>query len=684
MRRRDVIKLLGGTALNGVMVAPAVLAQTPSAVPAPPQSPTWGFDLNGMERTTKAGDDFYRYCNGAWLDRTVIPPDRARFGTWEVLIDAAEQRAREILERGERDVEASARTDAAKFGTFYASFMDEARAEALDASPIAAALQRIRTANSRDDLAVLAGLPGEFFPSVLRVSVSFDSKNPGRYVVEIGQGGLGLPNRDYYLKLGFSDKKTAYLAYIAQLLGMIDWQAPQASAAAIVDFETAIAEASWPLSESRNAEKTYNPMSESALANAAPFPWRRLFDASGLGKLDHLVVGEITAVPKIAALYAQTPIDTLQAWQAFHVADQAAPFLSKRFVTAQFEFRGKTLAGTTELPARWKRGVRAVDAVMGEAVGRVYVMRYFSAAAKSQMEAMVEQIRLAFKDRIERLTWMDSATKARAFDKLARINVKVGYPNKWRDYSSLNIRPGDLLANQMSGRKFLWMRRVNRLDAPVDRDEWLRTPQTVNAYYSRNLNEIVFPAGILQAPFFDPAADAAVNYGAIGVTIGHELTHGFDDNGRRFDGAGMLSNWWADKDLELFTARAAALGHQYDTFELFPGEYVNGKLTMGENIADLGGISIAFDAYHRSLGGKPAPVLDGFTGDQRFFLGFAQVWREVIRNETARRLLVTDVHAPQQVRVNGVVRNVDAWYEAFGVEPGDRLYVASESRVRIW
>ena len=387
------------------------------------------------------------------------------------------------------------------------------------------------------------GLPGEFTKSIFGYRIGIDAKDPGRYVVSVSQGGLGLPNRDYYLTAGFADKKKAYLAYVGQLLGMIGWQAPPASAAAIVDLETAIAEAQWPLLESRNAEKTYNPMSEAVLTQTAPFPWRKLFQSASLPRLDRLVVAQLTAVPRIAALYAQTPLDTLKAWMAFHAADAAASLLSRRFVDARFDFQGKTLSGLAELPARWKRGVTAVSSGMGEAIGRVYVTRHFPAAAKAQAEALVGQIRLAFAERLKRVTWMGPETKARALDKLARFNVKIGYPNRWRDYSGLQIVAGDLVRNVLRAREFEWTREVNRLNGPVDRDEWGMTPQTVNAYYNSRLNEIVFPAAILQPPFFDPAADAAVNFGGIGCVIGHELTHGFDDNGRRFDGAGVLTNW---------------------------------------------------------------------------------------------------------------------------------------------
>src|SRR5215468_1124218 len=644
----------------------------------------WGFDLTGMDRSTKPGDDFFRYANGDWYDRTRIAPDRDSNGIDRVLNDVVELRIREILERGEAGIEAGARTDAAKIGAFYAAFMDEARAETLDAQPIKPPIQQLRAAVSRDDLAALMGAPGTFFGSIFSVSIEVDSKAPDKYVVSIGQSGLGLPDRDYYLTSQFADKKSAYQAYVAQILELIDWEAPQQSAAAIVAFETAIAAASWTVADQRDSEKTYNPMTVAQLEQAAPFPWRRFLERADLRALERVVVAENTAVPMIADLFAQTPVDTLKAWQAFHLADSAAPYLSKRFATANFDFHGKTLGGVLEISERWKRGVHLVNGAMGEAIGRTYAARYFPVEAKAQVEALVEQLRLALKGRIERITWMSQETKIKALEKLARLNVKVAYPAKWRDYSTLQVRPDDLVGDLEAAGRFEWLRKVDRLPSPVDRDEWLMTPQTVNAYYNSNLNEIVLPAAQLQAPYFDPAADPSVNYGGIGALVGHELTHAFDDDGRRFDAAGVLSDWWTPVDAEEFTVRAEELGRQYDAFAPFPGVHVNGDLTLGENIADLGGVLIALDAYHHSLLGRPAAVIGGFTGDQRFFLGFAQSWRKKSTEDAVRQQLVSDPHAPEQFRVNGVVRNVDAWYDAFGVEAGDKLRLAPEARVRIW
>jgi putative endopeptidase len=644
----------------------------------------WGLDLAGADFASNAGDDFFRYGNGAWYDRAVIPPDRSSIGADTDLNIAAEARIREILERGEEGARPSSRADAAKIGAFYAAFMDEARAEALDAEPIAPLIQTVRAAATREGLAEIMGAGRQsFFSSVFGLGIGPDDKAPDRYVVSIRQGGLGL-NRDYYVSPRLAEKKAAYLAYITQLLAMIGWEAPEQSAAAILAFETAIAEVSWSNAERRDPDKTYNPMKLAALDEAAPFPWRRLLTSADLGRLDHVVVVENTAIPKIAAVYARTPVDTLKAWQAFHLADAAAPYLSKRFVAANFNFHSRIMSGVAEQPERWKRAVATINGVMGQAIGRVYVARYFSPQAKAQIDELVAHLRIALKERIARLDWMSPETKLKALDKLARLNVKIAYPDKWRDYSALEVRPDDHFGDMQAARKFAWLRQVNRLDSPVDRDDWYLSPQTVNASYDANLNEMVFPAGILQPPFFDPAADPAVNYGGIGAVIGHEMIHGYDDEGRKYDGAGVLSAWWTDADANQFTARAAVLGRQFDSYEPFPGLHLKGDLTMGENIADLGGALVALDAYHDSLGDKPAPVIDGLNGDQRFFLSYAQSWRHKSTDDSIRQQIVSNPHAPVKYRVNGVVRNMDAWYRAFNVKPNDKLFLAPENRVRIW
>ncbi|HMA72940.1 MAG TPA: M13 family metallopeptidase [Xanthobacteraceae bacterium] len=642
----------------------------------------WGFDLAGADFAITPGEDFFRYGNGAWYDHAVIPPDRSSIGVDTVLSITAEARIRDIVERGQEGVDLSAQADAAKFGAFYAAFMDEARAEALDAEPIAPLLSMIRASSTHDQLADLMGRRGFFF-SIFGLGIGPDDKAPDRYAVSIRQGGLGL-NRDYYVTPRLADKKAAYLAYIGELLAMIGWEVPAQSAAAILDFETAIAEVSWSNAERRDPEKTYNPTRVAALEEAAPFPWRALLASADLGGLDRVVVVENTAIPKIAALYVRAPLDTLKAWQAFHLIDGAAPYLSKRFVAANFEFRSRTMSGVAEQPPRWKRAVTMLNFAMGQAIGRVYVGRYFPPDAKAQIEELVGHLRIALKERITQLDWMSQDTKRKALDKLARLDVKIAYPDKWRDYSALEVRPDDLFGNMQASRKFAWLRQVNRLNSTVDRDDWYLSPHTVNASYNANLNEMTFPAGILQPPYFDPAADPAVNYGGIGAVIGHEMIHGFDDEGRKYDGAGVLSTWWTDADADQFVARAAVLGRQFDSYEPFPGLHLKGNLTMGENIADLGGALVALCAYHNALGGKPAPMIDDLSGDQRFFLSYAQSWRHKSTEDSIRQQVVSNPHAPAKYRVNGVVRNMDAWYTAFSIKAGDKLFLAPEDRVRIW
>jgi putative endopeptidase len=665
----------------------AVLIFAILGLPASPGSAlaeSWGFDLNGADFEGKPGDDFFRYSNGAWFDRAVIPSDRSSIGVSTTLTITAEARIREILERGDNGVDLGVQPDAAKIGAFYAAFMEEARVEALDAQPIASILETIRVAATREELAAHMGAANQsFFHSVFGLDIDPDDKAPDKYVVSVGQGGLGL-DRDYYVNRMLGDKKAAYLAYVVRLLTMIGWQSPEQSAAAILDFETAIARVSWSEAERHNPERTYNPTSVAALAKTVPFPWHELMTGAALSGLDRVVVAENTAIPKIAAVYARTSVGTLKAWQAFHVADSAAPYLSKRFATASFTFHHKTMSGVAEQPPRWRRAVDTVDAVMGEAIGRIYVARYFSPEAKVQIADLVAQLRIAFKGRIERLDWVSQRTKLNALDKLARLNVKIAYPDKWRDYSALEVRSDDLVGDVQAGLKFDWMRKVMRLNSPVDRNEWDMTPQTVDAYYDTNLNELVLPVGALQPPFFDPAADPAVNYGGIGATIGHEMTHGFDDEGRKYDGAGVLANWWARSDARQFNARATLLRRQFDAYKPFPGIHVNGDLTLGENIADLGGALIALDAYHHFLSKHAAPVIDGLTADQRFFLSYAQGWREKSTDDLIRQQIVSDTHAPVQYRVNGVVRNMQAWYDAFKVKPGDKLFLAPKNRAQIW
>ncbi len=645
---------------------------------------TWGFDLGARDLAVKPGDDFYRYAQGKALDTLQIPPDRSRFGSFDLLRELSDARGRAVIEKAAANPSASG--EEAQIGAIYHAFMDEARVDKLGAAPLRRDLAAIRGAKDRTALARIMGRTNVSFEGTFfNPYTTPDAKAPTKYSVHLTQGGLGLPDRDYYLQASFAPQKQKYQAYIAQMLGMIGWPNAKANAKAIVDMEGAIAAVSWTKADQRDDNKSYNPMSVDELVKYAPgFAWKPFLQAAELGKTQRVIVDENTAFPKIAAVYAKTPVPVLKAWLAFNLADNAAPNLSKPFDEANFQFRSKALSGQPEQRPRWKRGVTLVNSLAGEAVGRLYVDAYFPADSKAKMEALVANLRAAMVARIQKLDWMSPETKTAALAKLAKFGVKIAYPDKWRDYSALKVTPTDLYGDVERGGAFEWHRQLARLDGPVDKSEWGMTPQTVNAYYSQTHNEIVFPAAILQPPFFDPKADMAVNYGAIGGVIGHEMTHGFDDEGRKSDGDGALREWWTPGDSSKFDAKAKAYGAEYAAFDVLKDAHINPDLTMGENIADLGGLTLGLDAYHASLNGQPEPVIEGLTGDQRVFLGWAQVWRSKIREDALRQRLVSDPHSPDVARASIPVRNIDAWYEAFGVKPGDKLYLSPEQRVHIW
>ena len=652
-------------------------APVPAADLASPKYGTWGFDVSGIDPSVKPGDDFFAYANGKWAQRTEIPSDRTRFGNFDKLSVLSESRAHEI------DIEAAAGKlndkDGAKIGAAYASFMNEALANQLGAKPLAPELAEIRAVKTRDQFTALMGKGNHAgFDTILPVGVTIDAKSPQKYAVLATTGGLGLPDRDYYLQASFAEKKAKYLAYVQQILTLAGWPKPAENAKAIVDFETQLAEVQWTRVQRRDRDKTYNPATPAELNTMTPgIDWNRYLAASGLPGVQRVIVTTNTAFPKVAKIYADTPLDTLKAWQAFHVADGAAPFLSKPFVDASYGFHNKELLGQPEQTPRWKRAVAFTNGVIGESVGRVYVARYFPPESKAKMDALVHDIQSALRVRIEKLDWMSDPTKTKALEKLSKFTVKIGYPATLGvTIPSWTIKPDDLYGNIRRAQTFEWNREVARMNGPVDKAEWGMTPQTVNAYYNPPNNEIVFPAAILAPPFFDPNGDPAINYGGIGGVIGHEISHGFDDQGRKSDGDGVLRDWWTAEDNAKFNVQRDKLGAQYSAFEPFPGAHVQGGLTMGENIGDMGGLSRALDAYHTYLHGRPAPVIDGLTGDQRVFLGWAQVWREKIRDETLRQRLVVDPHSPAVYRVNGTIRNVEGWYNAFDVKPGEKLYVA--------
>jgi putative endopeptidase len=670
----------------------------PPANPPKPLYGAWGYDLAGADKTTHAGDDFFRFANGTWVDHAQIPADKPAISLRSLMTDRTEARLHDLMEEAAAKAPYQPADLEGKMGAFYKSFMDEARVEQAGAKPIAPQLSEVSAAKSRDALAALMGRNNSDFEGTLfNFFIDADLKDPQRYAVYILQGGLGLPDRDYYLKPSFGAQKKKYQAYAAQILHLIDWPDADARAKDIVDLEARIAEASWTKVQQRDPVATYNPMSIPELQQFAPgFAWAPFLAEAGLVKVTRVILGEKTAFPKLAHIYAQTPVPVWQAWQAFRIADNAAPYLSKAFADAHFDIHDKTLAGQEEQRVRWKRGVFAVSGgdflsgdrfgtfgTLGFGVGQIYTAKYFGPDAKAKIETLVANLKAAYRVRIEQLDWMGPETKAEALRKLETYIIKVGYPAHPRDYSALMIAADDLVGNVRRAGVADWVFYTGRLFGPVDRSDWVMTPQTNDAY-NGSLRDIVFPAGILQAPIFDANADPAVNYGAIGGVIGHELTHGFDDQGRKIDAAGALRDWWKKEDAAKFEARAKKFGDQYSKFQPIPGVNVNGELTMGENIADLGGLTLALDAYHASLGGKPATVIDGITGDQRVFLGWAQGWRGKVTDDYVRRQVVSDPHSPRQFRVNGVVRNIDAWYRSFGVQTGERLYVAPEERVRIW
>jgi putative endopeptidase len=651
-----------------------------------PRLGAWGFDLAGRDMSVRPGDSFFRHANGAYMDALVIPSDRTRYGSFDMLRELSDNRMRALISELSERSDLAAGSDEAKIHDLYVSFMDEARLETLGAQPLAPMLDAIRAADSHEALAAYMGgtqgIPGGSFWGA---AIFDDAKAPDSNTVYLFQGGIGMPDRDYYLNDQYADKKAAYQAYVAQMLTLSGWDNAEQAAADIVAMESRIAQAHWTRVESRDDDKTYNPMSVAELVAAAPgFDWAAYFQAAGLGSVDRFIVSQNTAFPTMAAIFAETPVATLQAWQAFHTADQSAPYLSRAFVDAQWEFRSRTLSGQPEQRSRDKRAVSFAEGRLGEALGRLYVERWFPAENKAQMETLVANLRQALSLRIEQLEWMTPETRERAQDKLRKFNVKIGYPSRWRDYSGLEVRPDDLFGNMIRSGEFEWAYSLGKLGRPVDPEEWGMTPQTVNAYYSSTRNEIVFPAAILQAPFFDPEADPAVNYGGIGGVIGHEIGHGFDDQGRKSDGDGVLRDWWTPADAAAFVERTDALGAQYDAYEPLPGYNVQGGLTMGENIGDLAGVTLALEAYRLSLNGAEAPVLDGVTGDQRVFYGWAQVWRGKYRDAAMQQMVATDPHSPPEFRVIGPLRNIDAWYDAFDVQPGDDYYLAPEDRVRMW
>lgn len=687
-----------GAAAAAIIAATALVACSQEGTQSSPKTETetqaqkaaigdWGVDLTKRDMSVRPGNDFNEYANGVWLAETEIPADLARYGMFDQLRLDAEDDIRKIVE----DLASGDSTPGSleqKVGDFYASWMDVDKLDELGIAPLQPHLDAIYAIDNQDDLMrAYASLHND---APFGVGIIPDPADTTRYIAFVGQSGLGMPDRDYYLKDDdrFQQYRDAYDTYVTTLMTLAGLENAEARADAVIALETELAKVHWTQEDSRDIQKIYNPMSPEELATLAPeFNWALIFDETGLGSIETFVVAQTTAIDEAAELFAATPLDTLKDYLAFHLINVQAGNLSSDFDNAQFEFFGRTLQGREEQRERWKRGVQQINAGLGEAVGQIYVERHFPPNYKAEMEALVSNLVAAFKERLQQNEWMDEETREQALLKLSTFEPRIGYTEKWTDYGPLAIEPGALLENSFAITEFQWQEQVDRLGGPVDRQIWGYPPQTVNASYNPLLNQITFPAGILQPPFFDPFADPAVNYGGIGAVIGHEIGHGFDDQGRRFDELGRIRDWWTETADERFKEKTDALGAQYDSYEPVEGLNINGQLTMGENIGDLGGLQMAYAAYHRYLdetSDGQAPVIDGLTGDQRFFLGWAQVWRAKAREDELRRRLVTDPHSPPEYRVNGVVRNLDAWYDAFGVTEDDALYLAPEDRVKIW
>ncbi|MDE2626101.1 MAG: M13 family metallopeptidase [Burkholderiales bacterium] len=661
-----------------------------------------GIDRSAFDPAVRAQDDLYRHVNGRWLAHATFPPDKAYIGVTEQLYDRTQDELRELIEAASRR---TGDPEAAQIGDLYASFMDEATIEKLGLRPLAGELAAIDAVTDRAQLAALlprlarlgAGVPIEMY-------IGQDDRDATRYVPSLVQAGLGLPNRDYYLNLDdakFRAVREHYVAYLARLLTLSETasdpadsgaivaaaQTAEATARAILGLETELARVQWSEVENRDPIKAYTLVALSGLSALAPgFDWSAYLDSAGLaGKTPNVIVRQPSYLRAVGALLESVPLATWRAYARVRLLGAYAPYLPKAFVDTRFAFAGTVLAGTPQNRPRWKRGVALVDQSIGEGLGKLYVARYFPPQNKARMEALVANLLAAYRASIATLDWMTPATKQQALAKLAKFNAKIGYPKRWIDYRTLEIRRTDLAGNVMRARRFEDARQLAKLGKPIDRDEWGMTPQTINAYYDPSLNEIVFPAAYLQPPNFDAAADDAVNYGGIGATIGHEISHGFDDEGSQYDGDGNLRDWWTAQDKANFAAKTKLLVAQYSAFVAVPPDYhVNGELTLGENIADNSGLAIAYKAYQLSLAGKPAPVIDGMSGDERFFYGYAQSYRGKARDEALLAQIKSDPHSPDEFRVTGAVRNQPAFYSTFGVKPGDKMYLPPAERVLMW
>ena len=688
-RWRCAVVGAGALAGHGWSAEPALADAAPTALGS-------GIDLQFFDNSVRAQDDFYRHVNGTWLNSTEIPADKGRYGSFDKLSDDSLEQLRTVVERLTQSADA-ADPDQRKLVELYASFMDEAALEKLDLRPLASEFARIAALKRRSQI---PGLIAHF--SLLGVGAPYrpqvhqDARDATKYVFDLHQGGLGMPDRDYYLENDdrLQQIRAKYLQHVETMLRLAGDSVAGEPAAAqeardIVALETALAKVQWTKVENRDPVKTYNRVELTQLARLAPgYNWKAyLSDAGVAGKVDYLVISQPSYITAFNELLERTPLPVWRSYFRWRLLSEFAPFLSKKFVDENFAFYGTALRGITQNRPRWKRAVGLVDGAIGEGLGKIYVASYFPPEFKSRMDQLVRNLLAAYQADIDTLDWMGPETKQKAHEKLARFTTKIGYPAKWRDYSALRIVPGDLLGNVMRANAFEYHRNVSKLGQPIDRTEWEMTPQTVNAYYNPEKNEIVFPAAILQPPFFNAQADDAVNYGGIGAVIGHEISHGFDDQGSQYDGLGNLLSapgWFTQADLDHFKARTRALVTQYSAFAPVPGFPINGELTLGENIADNSGLAIAYQAYQLSLGGEPAPIIDGLTGEQRFFMGWAQVWRAKTRDNEAIMRIKSDPHSPAQFRGSVPEMNQAPFYQAFGVKDGDKMYLPPEQRVSLW
>ena len=700
MRQRLLFSIISGLFATSFSVqvlaqstAPASKASATaqqSKIKAPSKKLQSGIDLQWIDKSVRPQDDFFRFMSGKWLDTVEIPADRGRYGAFDQLAELSAKQSAAIIQHLATQTELKPGTNQQKIADLYNSFMDEAHLETLDIKPLQADFARIQQLKDKAELpAMFAYLARISVGTPIGSGVTQDAKDSSKYTVSVGQGGLSLPDRDYYLKLDdakFKAIRAAYLSHVEKMLSMAGISNAQQAAASIMALETEIAKIQWSNVENRNPVKTYNKVEIAKLGDLLPgFDWNNYFADMGTGgKTDSVIVRQPSYLTGLNKVIQETSIDTWQAYFNWRVLNAYAPYLSKRFVDQDFSFSNVTLRGIPENQPRWKRGVSRVEESLSEALGQLYVEKHFPAENKARMQVLVNNLLLAYKQSIETLPWMGEATKKEALTKLSKFTPKIGYPDKWRDYSKLTIVKGDLIGNIKAGRAFAYQRQIDKLGKPVDRSEWGMSPQTVNAYYNSRQNEIVFPAAILMPPFFNPDADDAVNYGGIGAVIGHEIGHGFDDSGSQSDGDGNLRDWWTAEDKANFGKVTDALVAQYGNYSPIEGYKVNGKLTLGENIGDIAGLSIAYKAYQLSLNGKKPPVIDGFTGNQRVFMGWAQVWRGKARDAETIRLLATDSHAPGIFRANGPLTNMPEFYQAFGVKAGDKMYVEPEKRIRVW